>query len=220
MGLAGNCCRYSLVVSSVVVIEREDICLSFCGFVCGRNRFLVGCSALYRDRQLNTLRDTNEPKARPSVWPVYVVAVVVLIVGGMPLLIFGQTLLSAEGIRELSAEAAFFAVVLAAVAYGLFGVITAIGMMRLRPWAWSCGRGFFAPWIVFGGLGLLGVIVDGLFLIVSTFLPMPERAPPRRTETLDGIAFDAVCLVVALLLVKVVTTRRQLFFPPKPEGEE
>lgn len=169
---------------------------------------------------MNTLRDTDEPRATPSVWPVYVVAVVVLIVGGVPLLAGSQLLLTVEGIGELSAGAGFFAVVLAAVAYGLFGVITAIGMMRLRPWAWSCGRGFFAPWIVFGGLGLLSAIIHGLFLIIVPFLPAPGPTSLPRTETLGGIAFDAVCLVAALLLVKALTTRRRLFFPAKPEGEE
>ena len=135
----------------------------------------------------------------------YLTAAIVLIVSMVLLLGACQILLTAEGLEELWADAWFFGLFLAGAAYGLFGVITSIGMMRLRPWAWSCGRGFFAPWIVFSGLALLSTIINALH---------NDLAPPAR------IVFRAACFLVAVVLVVALSTRRQLFFLPKQESEE
>ena len=69
---------------------------------------------------MNTLRDTAEGKARPSVWPVYVVAVVVLVVSAGLVLVDGDVvltaLLTAEGLEELWADAGFLGLFLAGFA--------------------------------------------------------------------------------------------------------
>ena len=132
---------------------------------------------------MNTLRDTDGGRARPSVWPVYVWAVVVLIVGLQNLF--------------------FPDVTLAQLALGLFGVVTAIGMLRLRRWGWWCGIVFTGVWIVQLGTHQLRVI-----------LAVPPTPPDSIT------IFLAACLVPAFLILWLLATRRQLFFPPKQEGEE
>ncbi len=70
---------------------------------------------------MNTLSDTDEGRARPSVWPVYVT---VAIIGVVSLMFLGPVAISATGLYRLYAV------------YGLFGVVTVVGVVRLRSWGW------------------------------------------------------------------------------------
>ena len=152
---------------------------------------------------MNTPRDTDEGRARPSVWPVYVAAVVVLLISAGYIVRSGGVLLASVDIEQPWAEIWVSRAFLAFLAYGLFGVITAIGMLRLRPWAWWCALVFVPLWLLSSNVGVS--LHDGTL----TVLP-PTHYP----------AYSAVCLVVFVLLMVVLATRRQLFFPPKPEDEE
>ena len=70
---------------------------------------------------MNTLSDTDEGKARPSVWPVYVTAA---IIGVLSILFLGPVAISATGLYRLYAV------------YGLFGIVAVVGVVRLRSWGW------------------------------------------------------------------------------------
>jgi len=70
---------------------------------------------------MNTLRETDEGRARPSVWPVYVTAA---IIGVISLMFLGPVAISATGVFRLYAV------------YGLFGIVTVVGVVRLRWWGW------------------------------------------------------------------------------------
>ena len=158
---------------------------------------------------MNTLSETDEGKASPSVWPVYVAAGVVLIVGlsGLAMISTWHSMLSRAEEAGVVMPAAF-GLTLAHAAFGLLGVVAAIGMLRLRGWGWFCGIVFAGVWTAQGGMSLLGML---------TLVPFekPELAPAKGT-----VAFVAVAPVLAILLIVILATRRQLFFPPKPEGEE
>ena len=122
---------------------------------------------------------------------------------------------------------------------GLFGAVTTIGLVRLRPWGWWCGI-------------LWTVIYAVYYILLATLMParMPTWAPvpyngigPGLDGWEQGILSTVVCIhnnmLVAMvapawmpmwsiaacvamiaLLVWPLATRRQLFFPPKPGGEE
>ncbi len=92
---------------------------------------------------------------------------------------------------------------LASTTLGLFGVLTTVGMIRLRPWGWWCGVLWAGVWIV--------------ELVVLGVLSLHESDMAVRTPS---IVFIATCLVVAVLLMVILATRRRLFFPPNAEGEE
>ena len=82
--------------------------------------------------------------------------------------------------------------------YGLFGIVTVVGVVRFRSWGW---------WSAFVWVAVYAAnIVRGIEL---TFMSMVDALP-------GGV----VVLVVVALVVWPLATRRQLFFPPKPEHEE
>ena len=70
---------------------------------------------------MNTLGGAQAGRPRPSVWPVYLTAVMIGFVG-LSFLTMG--FFQATGLFRLYAV------------YGLFGVVTAIGVVRLRSWGW------------------------------------------------------------------------------------
>jgi len=122
---------------------------------------------------MNTLRDTDESKARPSVWPVYVAA----------------------GVITLGSVLYVISVITWPLV--LFGSVTILGIVRLRPWGWWCG-----------------VVWTGLFTIL---LLTQEWAGEATFAGYDFLPFSAA---LPFLLVWSLATRRQLFFSPKQEGEE
>ena len=165
---------------------------------------------------MNVLRDTDESRAKPSVWPVYVAAIAVLIVG----LVFLTVAVAVYVLKVTTPEYRWgiegfgpWSWLYAAAAYGLFGVVTAIGMLRLRPWGWWCGAVFVARWIVY----------EYAPVWFERWLPrwLPEGPCMWFNPCGDSyIATLAPCFVVTMLIVVILATHRQLFFPPKPEGEE
>ena len=161
---------------------------------------------------MNTPVDTDEHKAKPSVWPVYVAAAVVLITSVGLALLGGGILLAAEDlVGQFRAQPEFSSIFLAVAAWGLFGVVAAIGMLRLRGWGWWCGSLFAGVWLAGSVLALLGTVLAAF--------PPGRVVAPRYAPT-DTTVFLSAGLVVAFLLLGVLGTRRRLFFPPKAEGEE
>ncbi len=156
---------------------------------------------------MNTLGGTDEGRARPSVWPVYVVAVVILVVGLWLLFQFVDHLsfLVSEGIPlDLKSD---LLPLLLCVSIGLFGWVTAWGLVWLRSWGWWCAAvwaGIFAVGLVSLGFGCLDLWNIGetgpLFFFIVLVAPLG--------------------LVAIVLLIRLLESRRQLFFPPKPAGEE
>ncbi len=170
---------------------------------------------------MTTLSDTDEGRARPSVWPVYVAAGVVLIAGVWILVASGIVLLAliTVGLEQPRPVPAWFGglYVLASTAYGLFGVITAIGMIRLRPWAWWCALAWLWVFISSGFLVLAdAAFVAGSYMDDFPMFPADARRDAELTFSLGG----PVWLITVVLLIWTLSTRRRLFFPPKPAGEE
>jgi len=80
---------------------------------------------------MNTCRDTDEGRARPSVWPVYVV---VGLLGSLGLL--GVAL----GVEVLSvAPKAWWGLALFLMLVGALDAVVAYGLLRLRRWGWWGG---------------------------------------------------------------------------------
>ena len=151
---------------------------------------------------MNTLSDTDEGRARPSVWPVCVM--------GAMLGLFSLSFLSmvwflpmmaqlpAEAIQQLSPGAQNFHRLLQQLVpyaelfslYGLFGIATAVGAVLLRPWAWWCA----VVWVGVYFLWPVSVIVAGGISEASL------------TPILLNVAFYG-------LSIWSLATRRQLFFP-------
>ena len=84
---------------------------------------------------MNTLRDTSEGKASPSVWPVSVVAVVL---GSLGLLggVLGVLFFLFFGLLP---AIEWWPLFLFLVLVGAFDIVVTYGLLRLRRWGWWCG---------------------------------------------------------------------------------
>jgi len=141
---------------------------------------------------MNTLSDTGEGKARPSVWPVYATAAIIGLIG----LAILCPVLSPEGetppdftIKWQWQDGAI----------GLFGIVIALGVVLLRPWAW---------WFALGFCAIFAALVGGAMLSRYGL-----GGPPLDWGALVPFGILGFC-------VWSLATRRRLFFPPKPEREE
>ena len=162
---------------------------------------------------MDTLRDTDEGRARPSVWPVYVAAVVVGVVSLPYLLALPPPI----------------------IPIGLFGFVTIWGLSWLRPWGWWCAVVWTSIFTVgyllsvriclaasasdvpLEELGILGEI-----LTTATWVAILVFVEPLNGfgEAVFFVFLGPLGLITIALLTWVLATRRQLFFPPKQEGEE
>ena len=86
---------------------------------------------------MNTLRDTDKRRARPSVWPVYVAAVVIAAAS-----LFFWLLIGPPGLWA-----------------ALFGCVTAWGLVELDPWGLWCAAG----WTVFFGTTSVYTVGEGVW---------------------------------------------------------
>ena len=150
---------------------------------------------------MSTLRETDEGRARPSVWPVYLTAAGI---GVMSLLLLSAALVTFTGSAKLIRTSDPWDILLPI--YALLGLLTASGIIRLRLWAWWCAM----VWII------ICVAASG-----SLLLPM-ALSRWRGSYLITGVAMFGleISVLVTLLLVWPLATRRRLFFPPKPEAEE
>ena len=149
---------------------------------------------------MNTLSDTDNSRARPSIWPVYLAAAVVLLI---------SVSLSSNGARRciFAGEGLLHPLFVFQFSYGLFGGLAGIGMALLRPWGWWGVVVFAGIWTIYGGAACG---VAGLF-----FWP-----PHSGLAVMMALFVIASWLGPTILLVSVLTTRRQLFFPPTQEAVE
>ena len=172
---------------------------------------------------MNTLRETDEGPPKPSVWPVYVVAAVFGVAGLLMVVISTWPWLSHAHItpwnRWVLEELAISFLLLAG---GLLLVITGVGLVRLRPWAWWCAVG----WTTL----VVGLCVFAFLLTLGrgNILDGPSSG---IFDALAAFVIGLLCLPLIVLLGVALVTRRPLFFPrksqlrrlfspPKPEGEE
>ena len=159
---------------------------------------------------MNTLGDTDEGRARPSVWPVYLVAAVIVAVGVWLIYLwlrpsdlppYDPRLYSrSERWAHLLVEVEFWAWV-------LLGFVAAVGLVGLRLWAWWCAVVFTAGWALLGGVDVLDRITSG-----TRHTPYPSPA--------EVIPFATARLVVLALLLVPLLTRRRLFFRTKQGRKE
>ncbi len=146
---------------------------------------------------MNTLRDTDEGSARPSVWPVYVAAVMVGVVGLLCLLsgIWVGLASQYNNVEELAFEVLFGLV-------GALGVLVAWGLFRLRPWAWW--------WAEAGSSVVVGSCLITLFGLVV----LPHTRLAKGADALSS------SLILAVPLLWILVRHQHWFFPPKPADEE
>jgi len=149
---------------------------------------------------MNTIGDTNEGKARPSVWPVY---------------------LAAAGLVYTSFCVIVSTIRIGPVApggwLGLLGFLTAWGLGRLRAWGWWCAVVWTSVFTALFGLSAGGAILHLILDLHSNGLSALSSVHPDFM--LLWVYLRLVELTVIVLLVWVIATRRQLFFPPKQGGE-
>ncbi len=154
---------------------------------------------------MNTPRDTDEGRARPSVWPVYVAAAVIVAVGVWVIYpLIGPYVFFRPRTEWVDLLRSPLGLV---VAWVLLGFVAAVGLVGLRSWAWWCAVIFTAGWALEGASAVLDRIVVSFH--------RPDIQP--STEV---IRFATAWLVVLALMLVPLVARRQLFFPPKPEREE
>ena len=170
---------------------------------------------------MNTLRETDEGPPKPSVWPVYVVAAVFGVAGLLMVVISTWPWLSHAHItpwnRWVLEELAISFLLLAG---GLLLVITGVGLVRLRPWAWWCAVGWTTLVVGLCVLAFLSALAQGSIM-----------GDPMAGFAVALLALGLLCLPFIVLLGVALVTRRRLFFPrksqlrrlfspPKSEGEE
>ena len=157
---------------------------------------------------MNTLSDTDEGKVSPSVWPVYVAAVVIVGCGAVWVYVCFLWVLDFPSVPPEKTWIHVFLVVYMGLC-GAFSLVAAVGTSLLRPWAWRLAT-------VWGYLiGLSGLAF--LLHVAHETLITPDKSFLEPDEVLDKII---VPLALGVFVVWAIATRRQLFFPPKPEGEE
>ena len=163
----------------------------------------------YKERQMNTLRDTEEGRARPSVWPVYVAAGVVglasLYISTWAAGSFMRYPALVEDIVGGQLERLY------QVIGGPLGLLSAYGLARLRRWGWVCG------WLWVPISAVLWVMrgwEEGCDAAMSRIQGLPAQTH------IGWAVFAWVWLVAIVLLMCALVARRPLFFPPKPEAAE
>jgi len=161
---------------------------------------------------MNTLSDTDEGRARPSAWPVYVMSGIIGLfslsyiswVWFVPMMAQGYAEYP-QHFQQVSPGAHEFARLMQRLVpyallfgvYGVFGVVTVIGAALFRPWAWWCAVAWLA-----------GNFLWQVFLVAN--IGVTEVSSPAGLITL---AFYG-------LIIWPLATRRRSFFPAKPAGEE
>jgi len=129
---------------------------------------------------------TAEGRAGPSVWPVYVIAAAIGLPGlGLGILLFGGGVLGVGGV---------------------FSILTAYGLLRLRPWGWWCG----IIWMGTSWLVIVGVVM------VSRMIDISLHVQGDPSVLVIGLIWSAIIGVA----VWILATRRRLFFPPRQAGRE
>ena len=150
---------------------------------------------------MDTLSDTDEGRARPSVWPVYLAAAGI---GVVSLLLLSAALVTFSNSAKLIRTSDLWDILLPI--YALLGLLTASGIIRLRLWAWWCA----IVWIII-------CVAASVSLLLSM---AASRGLGSRLITGAMMFSLELSVLVTLLLVWPLATRRRLFFPPKQEGEE
>ena len=160
---------------------------------------------------MNTLSDTDEGKARPSVWPVYVAAVVIGLTSlHLCCMLVTQAYVDSSLVLSIGAKVLFMlAVYWPLTIYMLLGILASWGILRFRPWGWWCG----VLWTITLAIGAWWFLPGIYFL----FLMWHGRNwGTLAREIAEEIGFTVAGLSILVLLVLVtwpLATRRRLFFP-------
>ncbi len=157
---------------------------------------------------MNTLGDPDEDRARPSVWPVYVMAGVIGLCGILYLVAVWER--NQEMLMRLRDNGLLLITIFVVGGLpGYLSIATAYGLLRLRPWGWWCA----GTWTVVVGCTTGSGVLDGAVVVL--------RGPPLASCIISPelIGFLLGWVLLMALLVWTLATRRRLFFPPKPEDE-
>ena len=155
---------------------------------------------------MNTLSDTDEGRARPSVWPVYVAAAVIGLITLSRMIVAVPPLVA----DWVSFHLDMYLLILLSICllWLLFGMLTCWGLVRLRMWAWWCAASWtfvYAYW-------------DMVVLWEAQHSPPPTHHPVSIGPFILPVTAPAAAAIA--VIAWALATRWRLFFPPRPEGEE
>ena len=147
---------------------------------------------------MNTLGDTDERRARPSVWPVYVAAAVIGAISlshlmrWLPMVIEGPFVDSSFLLQDVSFVTCY-----------LFGVLTAWGLILLRPWA----RWYAVMWTIAFVLtpDMQEILIPG----IEPLFPAAHAINALSAE--EKIGWLVLAAIPIVLVLWPLVTRRRLF---------
>ena len=87
--------------------------------------------------------------------------------------------------------------------------------MRPRPWVWWCT----AAWTIICIAGYAWFVLRFFLTVLGVFPVADELELPFTVFFFFAFPGPQLLLMI-VLLIWLLKTRRQLFFPPKPEGQE
>ena len=142
---------------------------------------------------MSMLGDTHEDEDKPSVWPVYVAAGVIL---AFSLCLSVFVIMEIRTCLWLASRDALDAIVWPMLVapfslYALLGLLTTMGIVLRRDWGWMCG-----------------LLWTALLALLFAFLLLTNAWWP------EGVVVGTV----VVLLVWVLATRSRLFFLANGEG--
>jgi len=154
---------------------------------------------------MNAPRDTDERKARPSVWPVYVAAGVIGLVSLFLPLVLILLVLQDDSAADLVFTV--FGVMGGPVIMAPVAILASVGLVMLRPWGWLCGF----LWVTVSALTWGAGTVFGIMDLTHGFPHDPVQI--MSVSTTAG-------LVALAAVIWPLATRYRLFYPPGGQKEE
>ena len=159
---------------------------------------------------MNTLRDTDEGRARPSVWPVYLAAAIIGLVSLFVPLVLILLLLRDDNAADLVFTV--FGVIGGPLVMAPVAILASVGLIMLRLWGWVCGLLWATVFAVTLGVGTVFETMDFI------------NDSPQGLLTLDQVQTVSVSTTVGLAILALVVwplaTRYRLFYPPGGQKEK
>jgi len=157
---------------------------------------------------MNRMMDEQAGETKLSVWPMYLVAGVIVTLSLLMSISLAVLLVSTyyDKVPYKSSFPTALASLLRLIPYSLWsalGLSAAWGLIRLRAWGWWCA----VAWVA-GALGwlLFALITQDISLAVDSLWP--------------ALSFFFLLSALFIFVIWALVARRRVFFPLNPEVEE